>query len=454
MARNNAGVGASTNARARCADAGAWTWTWTRGRGEARSRPGDGRRGDGESGLTTRIHGGDRNANRKTWNLVTDESSNDVIAWNENGRTFTVWKPDVLESEYLPKTFKHSNFASFVRQLNNYGFRKCHSDRYEFGVEGFERGRPDLLTTLKRHDAPRSKRGGTSSSGKKGETSAAAGRAGAGARLASTASLALKGDSLEIGAYGGLANELEFLKRDRALLVQEVMRLRETQLQQREEVARLKNRIEQTENFQTQMRQFVQAVHDGENINNALRESGLAGVNAALSGPRKRRGAPRYLPALEVPQGGEEEISGDEGTAHGIAASPLGAALSLEEIADDDFGSALTPGGTTLSLPWGDFLDSPTNESLRTMVEEMAYGDDDGKIQQKDEPYSFLNRMNSAQLDRQLSLSFLDSDEMNEMVKELRIEDAKHTAKSAGAKSNGAKTSSPKKSSASASVRT
>lgn len=373
-----------------------------------------------------------------------------MIAWNENGRTFTVWKPDVLESEYLPKTFKHSNFASFVRQLNNYGFRKCHSDRYEFGVEGFERGRPDLLTTLKRHDAPRSKRGGASSSGKKGEPSVAAGRAGA--RLASAASLALKGDNLELGAYGGLANELEFLKRDRALLVQEVMRLRETQLQQREEVARLKDRIEQTENFQTQMRQFVQAVHDGENINNALRESGLAGVNAALSGPRKRRGAPRYLPALETARGREEEVSGDEDAAHGIAASPLGA-LSLEEIADDDFGSAVTPGGTTLSLPWGDFLDSPTNESLRTMVEEMAYGDDEGKLEQGDEPYSFLNRMNSAQLDRQLSLSFLDSDEMNEMVKELRIEDAKQAAKDASAKSNGAKTSSPKKSSASTGVR-
>ena len=38
-----------------------------------------------------------------------------------------------------------SNFASFVRQLNNYGFRKCHTDRYEFGVAGFQRGSPELL---------------------------------------------------------------------------------------------------------------------------------------------------------------------------------------------------------------------------------------------------------------------------------------------------------------------
>ena len=63
-----------------------------------------------------------------------------------------MWQPDLLESTQLPATFKHSNFASFVRQLNNYGFRKCHSDRFEFGVEGFEQGKPELLTTLRRHD--------------------------------------------------------------------------------------------------------------------------------------------------------------------------------------------------------------------------------------------------------------------------------------------------------------
>ena len=95
---------------------------------------------------------------RKTWNLVSDESSDHIISWTADGRTFTVWNPDLMEREQLPNTFKHSNFASFVRQLNNYGFRKCHSDRFEFGVEGFERGKPELLVTLKRHDAPRSKK--------------------------------------------------------------------------------------------------------------------------------------------------------------------------------------------------------------------------------------------------------------------------------------------------------
>jgi hypothetical protein len=41
------------------------------------------------------------------------------------------------------------------RQLNNYGFRKVHTDHYQFGVAGFQRGSPDLLKSLKRHDAQR-----------------------------------------------------------------------------------------------------------------------------------------------------------------------------------------------------------------------------------------------------------------------------------------------------------
>jgi heat shock transcription factor len=370
---------------------------------------------------------------RKTWNLVSDASSDDVISWNDNGRTFTVWKPDVLESEYLPKTFKHSNFASFVRQLNNYGFRKCHSDRYEFGVEAFERNKPELLTKLKRHDAPRTKRSNPVKKGGKTD-----------------ASLALQSaqESLELGAYGGLASEVEQLKRDRLLLLKEVMRLRETQHAQRDEVTRLTNRLEATENFQTQMRHFVQAVHDGENINAALRESGLAGFDAdAALGPRKRRGAPRYLPTLEGSTGKQQTpTAGALPDTPGIVPpSPL----SLEEI-DDEALTALTPSRLN-SLPWHEFLASPTNESLRSMVEDMSYeGElDAAKFDEGDEAFvsSLLDRSNSG-LERQLSLSFLDSDEMTEMVKEMQIGKAASPERKPASKTSKAKgktTTSPQK---------
>ena len=359
--------------------------------------------------------------------MVTDESNDDVIAWNANGKTFTVYKPDVLEEEYLPKVFKHSNFASFVRQLNNYGFRKCHSDAYEFGVEGFERGKPELLTTLKRHDSSKGRRGAA----RKKTAGGGGGRGGGGGanRLAITGG----NESLELGAYGGLENEVEQLKRDRLLLLKEVMRLRETQIEHRERVEELSSRLEATENFQTQMRHFVQAVHDGENINAALQESGLAGFNADVTalGPRKRQ-APRYLPALEA----DRRPDGIGGTGPGPGTAQSGLAsdsphsivppspLSLEEIDDEHFLAMSTPGaasGAMTALPWPEFLRSPsTDESLRRMVEDMSYeGElDAAKLEAGDEAFvnTLLDRSNS-ELGRQLSLSFLDSDEMDEMVR-------------------------------------
>jgi len=361
--------------------------------------------------------------------MVTDESNDDVIAWNANGKTFTVYKPDVLEEEYLPKVFKHSNFASFVRQLNNYGFRKCHSDAYEFGVEGFERGKPELLTTLKRHDSSKGRRGAAR---KKTAGGVGGGRGGGGNanRLAITGG----NESLELGAYGGLENEVEQLKRDRLLLLKEVMRLRETQSEHRDRVEELSSRLEATENFQTQMRHFVQAVHDGENINAALRESGLAGFNAdvAALGPRKRQ-APRFLPALEADRRPDGVGTGTAGTGTAPSDSPHSimppSPLSLEEIDDEHFLAMSTPGAAsgattaTHSLPWPEFLRSPsTDESLRRMVEDMSYeGElDAAKLEAGDEAFvnTLLDRSNS-ELGRQLSLSFLDSDEMNEMVREL-----------------------------------
>lgn len=360
--------------------------------------------------------------------MVTDESNDDVIAWNANGKTFTVYKPDVLEEEYLPKVFKHSNFASFVRQLNNYGFRKCHSDAYEFGVEGFERGKPELLTTLKRHDSSKGRRGAA----RKKTAGGVGGRGGGGNanRLAITGG----NESLELGAYGGLENEVEQLKRDRLLLLKEVMRLRETQSEQRDRVEELSSRLEATENFQTQMRHFVQAVHDGENINAALRESGLAGFNAdvAALGPRKRQ-APRFLPALEADRRPDGVGTGTAGTGTAPSDSPHSimppSPLSLEEIDDEHFLAMSTPGAAsgattaTHSLPWPEFLRSPsTDESLRRIVEDMSYeGElDAAKLEAGDEAFvnTLLDRSNS-ELGRQLSLSFLDSDEMNEMVREL-----------------------------------
>ena len=46
------------------------------------------------------------------------------LEWNEAGDAICVRDPDDFAKNTLPLHFKHSNFASFVRQLHMYGFSK------------------------------------------------------------------------------------------------------------------------------------------------------------------------------------------------------------------------------------------------------------------------------------------------------------------------------------------
>ncbi|KAI4385116.1 hypothetical protein MLD38_003175 [Melastoma candidum] len=86
----------------------------------------------------------------KTYQLVEDPGSDEVVSWNEEGTAFVVWKTADFAKDLLPKYFKHNNFSSFVRQLNTYGFRKIVPDKWEFANENFKRGEMGLLSLIRR----------------------------------------------------------------------------------------------------------------------------------------------------------------------------------------------------------------------------------------------------------------------------------------------------------------
>ncbi|CAN0914093.1 Calmodulin-binding protein 60 B [Linum grandiflorum] len=86
----------------------------------------------------------------KTYQLVGDPVTDNIVSWGEDGSTFIVWIPAEFARDILPKYFKHGNFTSFVRQLNTFGFRKSAPDRWEFANEFFKKGEEHLLCQIKR----------------------------------------------------------------------------------------------------------------------------------------------------------------------------------------------------------------------------------------------------------------------------------------------------------------
>uniref|UniRef100_A0A3Q2YDA6 Heat shock transcription factor 1 n=1 Tax=Hippocampus comes TaxID=109280 RepID=A0A3Q2YDA6_HIPCM len=77
------------------------------------------------------------------------------------GTSFHVYDQGRFSKEVLPKFFKHNNMASFIRQLNMYGFRKVvhmeqggllkpERDDTEFQHPFFVRGQESLLEHIKR----------------------------------------------------------------------------------------------------------------------------------------------------------------------------------------------------------------------------------------------------------------------------------------------------------------
>lgn len=56
--------------------------------------------------------------------MLEDPAFQPVVSWGPHGDCFVVKDMNEFTKSILPRMFKHSNFASFVRQLNKYDFHK------------------------------------------------------------------------------------------------------------------------------------------------------------------------------------------------------------------------------------------------------------------------------------------------------------------------------------------
>lgn len=86
---------------------------------------------------------------KKLFTMLSDDTYYDVVRWTAAGTSFVVLNTNEFTKEILPRHFKHSNFASFVRQLNKYDFHKVkisneEKQSYQYGDDAWEFQHPDF----------------------------------------------------------------------------------------------------------------------------------------------------------------------------------------------------------------------------------------------------------------------------------------------------------------------
>ncbi|KAF7727133.1 kinase-regulated stress-responsive transcription factor skn7 [Apophysomyces ossiformis] len=110
---------------------------------------------------------------KKLFRMLEDDSYPHILSWGTGGDTFVVKEPNEFARFILPKHFKHSNFSSFVRQLNKYDFHKIRNPEdghrpygdqaWEFKHDNFKYNRKELLDGIKRKTTVKSARPSTAS---------------------------------------------------------------------------------------------------------------------------------------------------------------------------------------------------------------------------------------------------------------------------------------------------
>ncbi|CAN4089375.1 unnamed protein product [Withania somnifera] len=205
----------------------------------------------------------------KTYDMVDDPSTDSVVSWSKSNNSFVVWNVLEFARDILPKYFKHNNFSSFVRQLNTYGFRKVDPDRWEFANEGFLKGCKHLLKSISRrkHSQVRGHQQTTSQ-----------------VPNASVASC------IEVGKFG-VEEEVDRLKRDKDVLMQELVKLRQQQEATDHQLQTVGERVQLMEKRQQQMMSFLaKAMQSPGFVAQLVHQQN--GSNRRITGMNKKRRLP------------------------------------------------------------------------------------------------------------------------------------------------------------------
>ncbi|WCJ33649.1 heat shock transcription factor A8 [Euphorbia peplus] len=171
---------------------------------------------------------------KKCYEMVDDDSTDSIISWSHDGNSFIIWDMSHFSLQLLPKYFKHNNSASFVRQLNIYGFRKADTDRWEFANDGFIKGQKDLMKNIARR-----KNSQVTENRKLSQQQESSDQ---------------PGDKIE---NAGIWKEIDNLKTDKNALMQELVKLGQCQENADKKLLHLKDRLQGMEKNQQEMLSFL-----------------------------------------------------------------------------------------------------------------------------------------------------------------------------------------------------
>eukprot|EP00542_Grammatophora_oceanica_P016705 CAMPEP_0194033434 /NCGR_PEP_ID=MMETSP0009_2-20130614/6133_1 /TAXON_ID=210454 /ORGANISM="Grammatophora oceanica, Strain CCMP 410" /LENGTH=414 /DNA_ID=CAMNT_0038674129 /DNA_START=103 /DNA_END=1348 /DNA_ORIENTATION=+ len=89
---------------------------------------------------------------QKVHDILSKEEYAPYVGWMPHGRSFKIFIPKIFEEQICGVYFGHSRYSSFLRLLNNYGFKHITqgSDRNCYYHEAFLRGMPHLCKYMPR----------------------------------------------------------------------------------------------------------------------------------------------------------------------------------------------------------------------------------------------------------------------------------------------------------------